>query len=164
MRIINEKRMNKSELGRTTMLIKMKKLLKSGFALSGLMLFSWGVSASQLQAIDYNVLPGDKVMVRLSYTDVPPTPREFTTANPARISMDFTGVDSGLDYKTKDIGIGAIGSITAIEAQNRTRVVINLSELVSYNSRVEGSDFVITLDAGPTGTVANQSKPSTTSS
>ncbi len=164
MRIINEKRMNKSELGRTTMLIKMKKLLKSGFALSGLMLFSWGVSASQLQAIDYNVLPGDKVMVRLSYTDVPPTPREFTTANPARISMDFTGVDSGLDYKTKDIGIGAIGSITAIEAQNRTRVVINLSELVSYNSRVEGSDFVITLDAGPTGTVANQTKPSTTSS
>lgn len=164
MRIINEKRMNKSDLGKTTMLIKMKKVMKSSVALCGLMLFSWGVNASQLQAIDYDVLPGDKIMVRLSYTDVPPTPQEFTTANPARISMDFAGVDSGLDYKTKDIGIGAVGSITAVEAQNRTRVVINLSELVSYNSRVEGRDFVITLDAGSTGAVAQQSKPSTSSS
>ncbi|AKE51341.1 type IV pilus secretin PilQ [Kangiella geojedonensis] len=164
MRIINEKRMNKSDLGKTTMLIKMKKVMKSCVALCGLMLFSWGVNASQLQAIDYNVLPGDKLMVRLSYTDVPPTPQEFTTANPARISMDFAGVDSGLGYKTKDIGIGAVGSITAVEAQNRTRVVINLSELVSYNSRVEGSDFVITLDAGTSGAIAQQSKPSTSSS
>ena len=60
MRIIIEKRMNKSELGKTTMLIKMKKLMKSCFALSGMMLFSLGVQASQLQSIDYNVLPGDK--------------------------------------------------------------------------------------------------------
>ena len=163
MRIIIEKRMNKSELGKTTMLIKMKKLMKSCFALSGMMLFSLGVQASQLQSIDYNVLPGDKVMVRLSYSDTPPMPQEFTTNNPARISMDFAGVDSGLDYKTKDIGIGAIGSVTAIEAQNRTRVVINLSELVSYNSEIQGSDFVVTLDAGSTvGAVAN-SKPSTQS-
>lgn len=163
MRIIIEKRMNKSELGKTTMLIKMKKLMKSCFALSGMMLFSLGVQASQLQSIDYNVLPGDKVMVRLSYSDTPPMPQEFTTNNPARISMDFVGVDSGLDYKTKDIGIGAIGSITAIEAQNRTRVVINLSELVSYNSEIQGSDFVVTLDAGSTVADVANTKPSTQS-
>ncbi|RDX36027.1 type IV pilus secretin PilQ [Kangiella sp. HD9-110m-PIT-SAG07] len=164
MRIINEKWMNKSELGKTTMLIKMKKLITNCFVLGGAMLFTWGVHASQLQSIDYNVLPGDKVMVRLSYTDTPPAPQEFTTANPARISMDFAGVDSGLDYKTKDIGIGAVGSITAIEAQNRTRVVINLSELISYNSQVQGNDFVITLDAGSTGDVVSNKKSSTTSS
>lgn len=164
MRIINEKWMNKSELGKTTMLINMKKLMKSCFAISGMMLFSWGLHASQLQSIDYNVLPGDKVMVRLSYSDVPPAPQEFTTNNPARISMDFAGVDSGLDYKTKDIGVGAISSVTAVEAQDRTRVVINLSELVSYNSETQGNDYVITLDAGSTaGAVAN-SKPATTSS
>ncbi|WP_345291953.1 type IV pilus secretin PilQ [Kangiella marina] len=139
--------------------------MKSCSLLAATMLFSWGVHASQLQSIDYNVLPGDKLMVRLSYTDTPPTPQEFTTANPARISMDFSGVGSGLDYKTKNIGIGAVGSITAIEAQNRTRVVINLSELVTYNSQIQGTDYVITLDAGSSGDmVASSSKPSTTSS
>lgn len=163
MYIINEERMNKSQLGNTTMLIKIKKLMKNCSALAGAMLFSWGVNASQLQSIDYNVLPGDKVMVRLSYSDVPPVPQEFTTANPARISMDFAGVDSGLDYKTKDVGVGAIGSITAVEAQDRTRVVINLSELVSFNSQVQGNDYVITLDAGASNGAVS-SKPSTSSS
>lgn len=161
MHIINEEWMNKSQLGNTTMLIKIKKLVKNCSVLAGAMLFSWGVHASQLQSIDYNVLPGDKVMVRLSYSDVPPTPQEFTTANPARISMDFAGVDSDLDYKTKDIGVGAVGSITAVEAQDRTRVVINLSELVSYNSQVEGNDYVVTLDAGASaGAVSSKSSTS----
>ncbi len=160
MRIINEERMNKSELGKTTMLIKMKKLVKSCSVLAGAMLFSWGVHASQLQSIDYNVLPGDKVMVRLSYSDVPPTPQEFTTDSPARISMDFAGVSSALDYKTKDVGVGAIGSVTAIEAQDRTRVVINLSELVSYNSQIQGNAYVVTLDAGASTAQAGTSKSS----
>lgn len=146
------------------MLTMMKTLMKSCSVLVGAMLFSWGVHASQLQSIDYNVLPGDKVMVRLSYSDVPPTPREFTTSNPARISMDFSGVGSNLDYKTKDIGIGAVGSVTAVEAQDRTRVVINLSELVTYNSSVQGKDYVITLNAGSTAEVARSEKSSTTSS
>ena len=163
MRIKNQEWMNKSKLGKTTMLINMKKLMKSCSLLIGATLFSWGVHASQLQSIDYNVLPGDKVMVRLSYSDTPPTPQEFTTANPARISMDFSGVDSGLDYKTKDIGVGAVGSVTAIEAQDRTRVVINLSELVAYNSQIQGNDYVLTLDAGASAGFASSSKPSTTS-
>ncbi|AOE49093.1 Type IV pilus secretin PilQ [Kangiella sediminilitoris] len=164
MRIKNEERMNKSKLGKTTMLIKMKKLIKNCSVLAGAMLFSWGVHASTLQSIDYNVLPGDKVMVRLSYSDMPPTPQEFTTNSPARISMDFAGVDSGLDYKTKDIGVGAVGSVTAIEAGDRTRVVINLSELVSFNSEIQGNAYVVTLDAGSGAGSAAASKPGTSSS
>ncbi|HEY9032201.1 MAG TPA: type IV pilus secretin PilQ [Kangiella sp.] len=122
--------------------------MKSCSVFAVAMLISFGVNASQLESINYNVLPGDKVQLRMSYSDVPPMPQEFTTANPARISMDFVGVDSGLDFKTKDIGVGAVNSVTAIQAENRTRVVINLSQLVAYNSQIEGSDFVVTLDQG----------------
>ncbi|WP_018624027.1 type IV pilus secretin PilQ [Kangiella aquimarina] len=154
---------NKSQLGKSTMLTKTTTFMKSCSVFAFAMLASWGVHASQLEAINYNVLPGDKVQLRMTYSDVPPTPQEFTTANPARISMDFEGVDSGLDFKTKEIGVGVVNSVTAIQAQNRTRVVINLSELVSYNSQIEGSDYVITLEQG---SVASNSgtKPSRTSS
>ena len=163
MRIINEEWINKSELGKTTMLTKMNKLVKSCSVLLGATLFSWGVHASQLQSIDYNVLPGDKVMVRMSYSDTPPTPQEFTTSNPARISMDFTGVSSSLGYKTKDVGVGAVGSITAIEAPDRTRVVINLSELVAFNSQIQGNDYVVTLESGSVSAVASNKSSSASS-
>ena len=77
--------------------------------------------------------------------------------------MDFEGVDSGLGFKTKDIGVGVVNSVTAIQAQNRTRVVINLSELVSYNSQIEGTDYVVTLDQGSVAS-ASDSKPARTAS
>lgn len=154
---------NKSQLGKSTMLTKTTTFMKSCSVFAFAMLASWGVHASQLEAINYNVLPGDKVQLRMTYSDVPPTPQEFTTANPARISMDFEGVDSGLDFKTKDIGVGVVNSVTAIQAQNRTRVVINLSELVSYNSQIEGTDYVVTLEQGSVAASGN-SKPGRTSS
>lgn len=154
---------NKSQLGKSTMLTKTTTFMKSCSVFAFAMLASWGVHASQLEAINYNVLPGDKVQLRMTYSDVPPTPQEFTTANPARISMDFEGVDSGLDFKTKDIGVGVVNSVTAIQAQNRTRVVINLSELVSYNSQIEGSDYVVTLEQGSVA-ASGGTKPSRTSS
>ena len=37
-------------------------------------------------------------------------------------------------------------SITAVEAGNRTRVVVNLSKLVGYNTAVEGKNVIITLN------------------
>lgn len=144
------------------MLTKKTTFMKKCSALMMLTLVSLGVNASQLQSIDYSVLPGDKVQLRFSYSGTPPTPQEFTTANPARISMDFAGVDSGLNYKTKDIGVGVVSSVTAIEAQDRTRVVINLAQLVSYNSQVQGNDFLVTLGGGTAGYSA--AKPATTSS
>lgn len=152
---------NKSQLGKSTMLTKTTTFMKSCSVFAVAMLVSFGVNASQLESINYNVLPGDKVQLRMTYSDVPPMPREFTTANPARISMDFEGVDSGLDFKTKDIGVGVVNSVTAIQAQNRTRVVINLSQLVTYNSQIEGSDYVVTLDQG--NVVASDSSSSSSS-
>lgn len=155
---------NKSQLGKSTMLTKTTTFMKSCSVFAVAMLVSFGVDASQLESINYNVLPGDKVQLRMTYSDVPPTPQEFTTANPARISMDFEGVDSALSFKTKEVGVGVVNSVTAIQAQNKTRVVINLSELVSYNSQIEGSDYVVTLDQGNVANNSSSSKPARSSS
>ncbi|WP_251358223.1 type IV pilus secretin PilQ [Kangiella sp. TOML190] len=119
------------------------------------LLASWGVNASQLQAIDYQVLPGDKVQLRFEYSSAPPSPQEFTTANPARISMDFDGVDSGLSYKTKAIDVGVLNSVTALEAGDKTRVIINLEQMVSYNSRIQGNDFFVTLSNAGSGSASS---------
>ncbi|MEW8082027.1 MAG: type IV pilus secretin PilQ family protein, partial [Candidatus Thiodiazotropha endolucinida] len=56
-----------------------------------------------------------------------------------------------LGYKTKVIGVGPAHSVTALQAGNRTRVVINLTSLVGYNTKVQGSDVLVTLDVSNKG-------------
>ncbi len=139
------------------MLKKTNGFLKKCSVAMVALLASWGINASQLESIDYQVLPGDKVQLRLEYSSAPPSPSEFTTTSPARISLDFNGVDSNLDYKTKQVGVGVVNSVTAVEAGDRTRVIINLDQMVSYNSQLQGNAFVVTLGgvgADSTGNVA----------
>ena len=123
------------------------KVLQSTLLLA-VMAFAGSVVANELQSINYQVLPGDQVELRLSYSEVPPAPQEFTTENPARIAMDFMGVQSALENKSQDIGVGILRSVTAVEAPDRTRVVLNLVELKGYQSRIDGNDLVILLGAG----------------
>ncbi|MES9817421.1 MAG: AMIN domain-containing protein [Candidatus Thiodiazotropha sp.] len=106
---------------------------------------------ASLKSIEFSALPGDRVQISLGLSAPVNDPVSFTTENPARISLDFAGVSNDLGYKTKVIGVGPAHSITALQAGNRTRVVINLTSLVGYNTEVQGSDVLITLDVSNKG-------------
>ncbi|MEW8184826.1 MAG: type IV pilus secretin PilQ [Candidatus Thiodiazotropha endolucinida] len=106
---------------------------------------------ASLKSIEFSALPGDRVQISLGLSAPVDDPVSFTTENPARISLDFTGVSNDLGYKTKVIGVGPAHSITALQAGNRTRVVINLTSLVGYNTKVQGSDVLVTLDVSNKG-------------
>jgi type IV pilus assembly protein PilQ len=101
---------------------------------------------ASLDSIEFSALPGDRVQISLGMSAPVEDPASFTTENPARISLDFSGVLNNLDYKTKMIGVGPAHSITALQAGNRTRVVINLTSLVGYKTEVAGSNVLVTLD------------------
>jgi len=126
-------------------------------------LFSGVVSATEINKVDFNVMPGDRVEIRVSMDSPPPKFREFTTANPARIAMDFAGVTTNLTKKTHNIGVGLTRSVTAVEAGGRTRLVINLVEMTPYSTRIDGNDLVITVGLGAqpasTNVVSTDSAP-----
>lgn len=106
---------------------------------------------ASLKSIEFSALPGDRVQISLGLSAPVDDPVSFTTENPARISLDFTGVSNDLGYKTKVIGVGPAHSVTALQAGNRTRIVINLTSLVGYNTEVQGSDVLVTLDVSNKG-------------
>ncbi len=106
----------------------------------------WG--GVSLEDIDFSALPGDRVQITLAMSGDVPEPTSFTTESPARISLDFTGVSSGLAYKSKQIGIGAAHSVNVLVAGNRLRVVVNLLNSVAHRIETHGDNIVITLDAG----------------
>ncbi|RDH83452.1 MAG: type IV pilus secretin PilQ [endosymbiont of Escarpia spicata] len=106
----------------------------------------WG--GVSLEDIDFSALPGDRVQITLAMSGDVPEPSSFITESPARISLDFAGVSSGLAYKSKQIGIGVAHSVNVLEAGNRLRVVINLLNSVAHRVEAQGGNIVITLDAG----------------
>lgn len=100
---------------------------------------------TQLQDITFTQLPGDKVQVKLSFNKPASEPGSFTIDNPARIALDFPNTSSGLGWKSKNVGIGFAKSITAVEAGNRTRVIINLVQLIPFETTAEGRNVILTL-------------------
>jgi type IV pilus assembly protein PilQ len=77
-------------------------------------------------------------------------PLSFTIDNPARIAFDFANTNSKLPKRSQPIGIGIAQSVTAITAKNKTRVILNLTEVVPYSVTTEGNNVMITLDSEST--------------
>lgn len=101
-----------------------------------------------LKELAFAALPGDDVVITLRADGAFAEPKVFTTDNPARIALDFYGLSNGLARKTQSIGIGLARSVTAIEAGDRTRVVVNLLEATAHSIKIDGNELSITIKSG----------------
>ncbi|MCK5120854.1 MAG: AMIN domain-containing protein, partial [Methylococcales bacterium] len=95
--------------------------------------------------LNFSSLAGDKIQIQLGMNGPAVTPKVFQTDNPARIALDFAGVTSGLEKKLYSVNQGAAGAVYVVEASGRTRVVINLTETVPYETRVDGNKVYVVL-------------------
>jgi type IV pilus assembly protein PilQ len=102
-----------------------------------------------LKNVEFSSLPGDNLQLVLSMDGPAVQPRAFHTENPARIALDLPGVANGLDKKPILINTAGAQSLQALESQGRTRVVVNLADMVPYTTRVEGNQIIVTLQNSP---------------
>lgn len=127
------------------------KVLVTGFGI--LLLGSNSVFAGTLKDINFSALPGNKVQVVLQLDEAVSKPASFSTDNPARIVIDLENTSSALSKKAQNIGIGMARSVTAIEAGNKTRVVLNLVSAVGHSISTENNAVIIDISGGAgTGT------------
>ena len=112
------------------------------------LLLSPALLAANLQALDVAALPGDRVELKLSFDEPVLAPRGYTIEQPARIALDFPGVSNKLGAKNRELGVGNARSVTVVEAKDRTRLIINLTNLAPYNTRVEGNDLYVVVGEG----------------
>ncbi|VAW78469.1 Type IV pilus biogenesis protein PilQ [hydrothermal vent metagenome] len=98
-----------------------------------------------LKAINFAGLPGNQVQITFEMSQPAENPASFTIDNPARIAFDLPATKSELAKRSQSIGIGSAKSITAVEVKGRTRVVLNLLTMVSYETRTEGNNIVVVL-------------------
>ncbi|MBH3445385.1 type IV pilus secretin PilQ [Pseudomonas moraviensis] len=110
------------------------------------------VMAASLKALDVAALPGDRVELKLSFDGPPPQPKGYTTESPARIALDLPGVTSQLASRNLDLGSGNARTATVAEAKDRTRLIVSLTQLAPYSTRVEGNNLFVVVGQGASTT------------
>jgi type IV pilus assembly protein PilQ len=116
---------------------------------------------NSIEDIVYAKLPGDRIQITFKMTQPPTEPNAFTITNPARISLDFANTRVGLEKKSLAVKEAAVTSVTAIEAENRSRVVVSLIKPVAYSTNIDGNNFIVTVEA-PVSAIAGAVEPKTT--
>lgn len=106
------------------------------------------VLAANLKTLDVAALPGDRVELKLAFDGPPPQPKGYTTESPARIALDLPGVASQLASKNLDLGSGNARTATVVEAKDRTRLIVSLTQLSPYSTRVEGNNLFVVVGQG----------------
>ncbi len=113
----------------------------------------------QLRDIQFRTLPGDKLQLKLSLDGPAFSPKAYKTDNPARIFLDLPDVKNALGKKLIPVNTGVVTNVNVVEADNRTRIVINLVSQVPYDIRTEGRDIYVTLKNA--GAIASSTAPVT---
>lgn len=106
------------------------------------------LSSNKIQAIDVSTVQGGLMLVKVKL-DRPfdTVPTGVSLNNPARIYFDFVSISSGLDNNSLKIDEGDLDSINVVDVGSRTRLVLNLSKLMSHDTYVEDNAFYIQLQA-----------------
>lgn len=116
-------------------------------AVSGVGLFfsvtALQAQASVLQDIGFAELPGDRFEIRLDFDVLPEDPAGYTIEQPARIVLDFTGVENALPEKKYPLSFENARSAVILGGGDRTRLVLNLLQLDPYITRASGNSLYV---------------------
>jgi type IV pilus assembly protein PilQ len=143
----SETNMKKNNLSASRSLLMNSYFLSFSLSLMAI-LSSSNILAANLQALDVASLPGDRVELKLTFDEAILAPKGYTIEQPARIALDMPGVANKLGVKNKELGVGNARSVTVVEAKDRTRLIINLTNLAPYSTRVEGSTLFVVVGEG----------------
>jgi type IV pilus assembly protein PilQ len=129
--------------------VLMRKFLRAAicpFVLLVLASYSWAQQNS-IESLEVTQASG-QVLVRVTLKNpLETTPGSFTVANPARIALDFPGTANALGRTSQDVGESVLRSMNVVQAGDRTRLVLNLRNMVPYETKIDGSTLLITLAA-----------------
>jgi type IV pilus assembly protein PilQ len=72
-------------------------------------------------------------------------PSGFSVAAPPRIALDFPNTFNGTGKSSQTFNEGDLRSVNIIQSDDRTRLVLNLSRSMSYETSIEGNSMLLAL-------------------
>ncbi len=143
----------------------MKKIIMKNSLVAMLLLAASSLYASTIKEVSFASLPGDKTEMKLSFDGTPPEVSGYTIETPARIALDLPNTTSDLKAKYHKIGMGNARTAIIVGTAEKTRVIINLTELTGYQTRTEGNNLFVVIgqqeveEQAEVGLLASQDSP-----
>jgi type IV pilus assembly protein PilQ len=101
---------------------------------------------NSIQSLSVSAAPGGKLVLKLGLKNtLANPPLNFAISNPARIVFDFPNTTNGLGKSTQKFDIGELRGANIVQSGNRTRLVVNLNQTLTYDANTQGTNLLITL-------------------
>jgi len=125
----------------SAMFVQRKKFF--GFIVISMLLSAAKGYSTTLESVSFASLPGDRTEITLGFDQPPSDVKGYTIEQPARIALDLPGISNALSEKYHNLGLGNAKRMTVIGVKDRTRVILDLVELVPYKTQVVGNKLVV---------------------
>lgn len=107
---------------------------------------------NSIQALNVSTAPGGKLMLTVTMKrPLVSLPRAFAVSTPPRIALDFPDTANELGKPTQEFNQGSLRSVSIVQAGSRSRLVINLTQPLPYDARIEGNSLLVTLSSPSAG-------------
>lgn len=126
--------------------MNMQQWLKNaGGLIAGLVLAGHAWAQTAIQSITSGVQSGE-IVVKVQLSEpLTQAPEGFVIQNPARIALDLPGVVNGMNRSVVDLSQGNLRSISVAQANDRTRLVLNLGTATTYTTEMSGNTLLVRL-------------------
>ncbi len=101
---------------------------------------------NSIQSLSVSSEVGGKLVIKVGLKSalVNP-PAGFAINTPPRIAFDFPNTKNELGKSAQEFGEGDLRSANIVQAGNRTRLVVNLKQMLSYDTQIDGNALLIVL-------------------
>ena len=122
-------------------------------------------AATQVTDIEFASLQGDQFEIRLQFSEQPPEANAYEIGNPARLVVDFPGVESSLPQKKYALGFENANEAVIISDGSLTRLIVNLNQSIPFEIDSENNSVTVRAGAGSniSGSISSQSTSPTLS-
>jgi len=121
---------------------------------------AWADTQNSITALNVSSAGNGKTVIKVELAQpLANLPAGFTINAPPRIAFDFPNTANGLGKSVQDFSEGDLRSANIVQAGNRTRLVVNLNQMLTYDTKIDGNSVLITLQGKAARSVA-ASEPS----
>jgi type IV pilus assembly protein PilQ len=102
----------------------------------------------ELKDVKVRSVSASKAQIQLEFTAPPSAPTAFSISDPTRMIFDFDGVRNTLSRQmaSQNVSAGVMRAINFVEAGDKTRLIINVLNIVPYQIDTDRNKLIITLD------------------
>jgi len=115
---------------------------------------------NSIQSVSVSDATGGRLVIKLELKNaLANPPATFTIDSPPRIALDFSNMANGLGRSIQEFSNGDLRSANIVQVGNRTRLLLNLNQMLSYDTRIDGSALLITLQGKAGDTTSTVAAP-----